>query len=52
MKHATVLKVALLTVLLAAAAACGVKNELQTPSGKETPHGQTNPSTPPSPIGQ
>lgn len=33
-------------------AACGVKNELETPSGHKTPDGQTNPSTPPKPIGK
>jgi hypothetical protein len=32
--------------------ACGTKNNLITPDGKETAKGQKDPSRPPHPIGQ
>jgi len=52
MRYGTLLKGALLVLLLASASACGVKNDLQTPDGQKTAHGQVNPSNPNSPIGQ
>jgi len=32
-------------------AACGVKNDLQLPSGDDTPDGEIDPSLPPQPLG-
>lgn len=46
------LSVCLGALLLSLLAACGVKNDLMTPSGHQTPAGQNDPSKPPSPIGQ
>lgn len=45
MRQKTLIGAALLLVLLSAAA-CGVKNDLQTPDGQRTPHGQYDPSKP------
>lgn len=39
-------------LLLSLLTACGVKNDLMTPSGHQTPAGQNDPSKPPNPIGQ
>lgn len=38
--------------LVLLATACGVKNDLNTPSGHKPPPGQADPSKPPNPIGQ
>ncbi|HVZ92238.1 MAG TPA: lipoprotein [Rhizomicrobium sp.] len=38
--------------LVVSLAACGVKNDLVLPDGKQTAKGQKDPSKPPQPIGQ
>ena len=43
---------ALLLALPLLAGACGVKTDLVTPAGKETPKNQKDPSKPPNPNGQ
>ncbi|MGN6516817.1 MAG: hypothetical protein ACTHLR_13370 [Rhizomicrobium sp.] len=47
-----ILRLLLILGLCIAVPACGVKNDLITPSGKETPKGQKDPSRPPQPIGR
>ena len=44
--------VLLLSLLASGMTGCGVKNDLMTPSGHQTPPNQNDPSKPPSPIGQ
>ena len=39
-------------VLALALAACGVKNDLEIPSGRLPPQDETDPSRPPTPLGQ
>ena len=45
-------RVILAMFLLSLAAACGTKSDLLPPGEKSAPHGEKNPSQPPSPIGQ
>jgi len=47
-----ILRLLLILSLAVSAAACGTKNDLLTPAGKETPKGQKDPSRPPQPIGR
>ena len=45
-------RTALSLIVLLAVTGCGVKSELMPPDNKPQPKGQSNPSKPPSPIGQ
>ena len=47
-----ILRILLVIGLAIAVPACGTKGDLLTPSGKETPKGQKDPSRPPQPIGR
>jgi predicted small lipoprotein YifL len=52
MMNPRILKPVLALLLLAAATACGVKNDLLTPDGQKTDQKQNDPSRPQSPLGQ
>ena len=45
-------RILLVISLAAAVASCGVKDNLLTPDGKQTPKGEHDPSRPPQPIGR
>ncbi len=45
-------RTASLLVLSLLLSACGVKTDLDRPSGKPTPAGQVDPSKPPQPVGR
>ncbi|HWD50604.1 MAG TPA: hypothetical protein VG309_11795 [Rhizomicrobium sp.] len=47
-----ILRIALILGLAISVSACGVKNDLLMPNGKETPKNQKDPSKPPQPIGR
>ena len=47
-----ILRLFLIFSLSLSLGACGTKNNLLTPDGKETPKSQKDPSRPPHPIGQ
>jgi len=47
-----ILRIALIATLAFSVSACGVKNDLLLPNGKETPKSEKDPSKPPQPIGR
>jgi predicted small lipoprotein YifL len=47
-----ILRIVLIVTLALSASACGVKNDLLMPNGKETPKNEKDPSKPPQPIGR
>ncbi len=47
-----IFRLLLIIGLAVSVTACGTKNDLLTPAGKETPKGQKDPSRPPQPIGR
>ena len=46
------IRFAFLLIALLFVAACGTKNDLDTPSGKPTPAHEQDPSKPPHPLGE
>ncbi|HEV2561476.1 MAG TPA: hypothetical protein VGT78_04990 [Rhizomicrobium sp.] len=47
-----ILRLALIFGVAIAVASCGIKNDLITPNGQETPKTEKDPSKPPRPIGR
>jgi hypothetical protein len=47
-----ILRIALIFGLAIAVTSCGIKNDLITPSGKDTPKNEKDPSKPPQPVGR
>ncbi len=47
-----ILRLLLIAGLVLGLSACGVKDNLLTPDGKQTPKSQKDPSRPPQPIGR
>jgi predicted small lipoprotein YifL len=47
-----ILRIAIVVSLVFALSACGVKNDLLLPNGKETPKSTKDPSKPARPIGK
>jgi hypothetical protein len=47
-----ILRLLIVISLALAVPACGVKNELLLPNGKQNPKGERDPSKPPQPIGR
>ena len=47
-----ILRLLFIIGLAVSVSACGVKNNLLLPTGKDNPKGHTDPSKPPQPLGQ
>jgi predicted small lipoprotein YifL len=45
-------RIVAMLLLVCAVAACGVKNDLELPSGNPPPQEERDPSRPPQPLGQ